>query len=169
MAFQTLSKEAAQEFMGAKRQSSPRGEVTKYIDYVKQIAADDIAGMIDIKAEMPEGSTQKEVSSRANVEVSRIKSAAKAAGVDLIVVKRGDKVIFRPIDEGEEANAGPNAPERQSRGPRNKNLEDLQAMADGEDDDEEDDEEDEDEAESEEENTAETAITGGGRRRAAAR
>ena len=163
MAFQTLSKEAAQEFMGAKRQSSPRGEVTKYIDYVKEIKAQDIAGMIDIRAEMPEGSTQKEISSRANVEVSRIKSAAKAALVDLIVVKRGDKVIFRPIDEGEEPNAGPNAPERQSRGPRNKSLADYAGEGTDDDEDEEDDDEEEEE-ETETENTAEEAITGGRRR-----
>lgn len=168
MAFQTLSKEAAQEFMGAKRQSSPRGEVTKYIDYVKEIKEQDIAGMIDIRAEMPEGATQKEISSRANVEVSRVKSAAKAAGVDLIVVKRGDKVIFRPIDDGEEPNAGPNAPERQARGPRGQTLAEFQAQGNGDDDEDEDDE-DEDDDESGEENVAETAITGGSRRRAAAR
>jgi hypothetical protein len=167
MAFQTLSKDQAVEFMGAKRQVSPRADNLKYVEYVKQIAAEDIAGMIDIRGEVPEGSTAKEISSKANVEVSRIKTAAKAAGVDLMVVKRGDKVIFRPIDEGETPNAGPNAPEPQQRGPRQaKSLEEYRAEgtenANGSDEDE--DETDEDEEEATEEAEVETA--GGSRRRA---
>jgi hypothetical protein len=166
MAFQTLSKDQAVEFMGAKRQVSPRADNLKYVEYVKQIAAEDIAGMIDIRGEVPEGATAKEISSKANVEVSRIKTAARSAGVDLMVVKRGDKVIFRPIDEGEEPNAGPNAPEPQKRGPRQaKSLEEYRAEgtenANGSD---EDEDEDEDEEEATEE--TEVATAGGSRRRA---
>ena len=159
MPFQTLTRDQAQEFMGAKRASAPRGEVTKYVEYVQQVVHDDIAGMIEIRGELPEGATQKEISSRANVEVSRIKSAAKAANVNLIVVKRGDKVIFRPVDSGETPNAGPDAPERQARGPRGQSLADAQAE-NAEDDDSESVSEN-----GEVENSAEEAITGGRRRR----